>query len=67
MCAHEQAIYCETIGNPKYNVPDFARLKAIAARHKLPLVVDNTFGGGGCVRLRSSCAPSLCNGRAKTM
>lgn len=39
----------ETIGNPKYNVPDFARLKALATKYKIPLVCDNTFAGGGYV------------------
>ena len=32
------------MGNPKYNVPDFDALKAIAKKHKIPLIVDNTFG-----------------------
>jgi len=50
--SNTKAIYCETIGNPKYNVPDFKRLSEIAKKHKIPLVVDNTFGGGGYV-----CAP----------
>eukprot|EP00976_Prorocentrum_cordatum_P002214 43645-Prorocentrum_minimum.AAC.1 len=37
-------LYVETMGNPKYNVPDFDALKAIAKKHKIPLIVDNTFG-----------------------
>lgn len=37
-------LYIETLCNPNMNVPDFAGIKAIAARHGLPLVVDNTFG-----------------------
>mmetsp|Transcript_33925 Transcript_33925/g.74225 ORF Transcript_33925/g.74225 Transcript_33925/m.74225 type:complete len:500 (-) Transcript_33925:237-1736(-) len=44
-----KAIYVETIGNPRYNVPDFQRLKEIAVKHKLPLICDNTFAGGGYV------------------
>ena len=45
-----RAIYCETLGNPAYNVPDFVGLKDVASRHNIPLVVDNTFGacGGFC-------------------
>eukprot|EP00240_Pyramimonas_obovata_P001627 CAMPEP_0118934118 /NCGR_PEP_ID=MMETSP1169-20130426/13648_1 /TAXON_ID=36882 /ORGANISM="Pyramimonas obovata, Strain CCMP722" /LENGTH=436 /DNA_ID=CAMNT_0006876989 /DNA_START=77 /DNA_END=1387 /DNA_ORIENTATION=- len=42
-----KGLYVETMGNPKYNVPDFDALKAIAKKHKIPLIVDNTFGGGG--------------------
>lgn len=42
-----KALYLETIGNPSFSVPDFERIAAIAARHDLPLVVDNTFGAGG--------------------
>ena len=42
-----KAIYVETIGNPGFNVPDFERLSALAKKHKIPLVVDNTFGACG--------------------
>jgi O-acetylhomoserine (thiol)-lyase len=42
-----RAIYVETIGNPRFNVPDFEALSALAKRHGLPLVVDNTFGAAG--------------------
>lgn len=42
-----KAIYLETIGNPGYNVPDFEKFAALARKHDLPLVVDNTFGAGG--------------------
>lgn len=42
-----KAIYLETIGNPGFSVPDFEKIAAIAKRHDLPLVVDNTFGAGG--------------------
>ncbi|NLI22121.1 MAG: O-acetylhomoserine aminocarboxypropyltransferase/cysteine synthase [Clostridiales bacterium] len=37
-------IYLETVCNPNINVPDFDAIKAVAARHGLPLVLDNTFG-----------------------
>lgn len=41
-----KAIYVETIGNPKLDVPDFERLAEIAHGAGLPLVVDNTIGIG---------------------
>lgn len=42
-----KALYLETIGNPRFNVPDFEKIAAIAKAHNIPLVVDNTFGAGG--------------------
>ena len=42
-----KAIYLETIGNPSFSIPDFEAIAAIANRHDLPLIVDNTFGAGG--------------------
>jgi len=42
-----KAIYVETIGNPRFNIPDFEQLSAIARKHGIPLIVDNTFGAGG--------------------
>ncbi|MBY0245890.1 MAG: O-acetylhomoserine aminocarboxypropyltransferase/cysteine synthase [Sphingobacteriaceae bacterium] len=42
-----KAIYLETIGNPAFSVADFEKIAAIAQKHDLPLVVDNTFGAGG--------------------
>lgn len=42
-----KAIYIETIGNPRFNIPDFDALAKIADRHGIPFVVDNTFGAGG--------------------
>ena len=44
---HTKAIYCETIGNPSFVVPDFERIAALARKHDLPLIVDNTFGAAG--------------------
>ena len=41
-----RAIYAETIGNPKLDVPDFETLAKIAHEAGLPLVVDNTVGVG---------------------
>jgi O-acetylhomoserine/O-acetylserine sulfhydrylase len=42
-----KALYLESIGNPQGNVPDFEAFAALAKKHDLPLVVDNTFGAGG--------------------
>lgn len=42
-----KALYVETIGNPQYNVPDFAAIAHIAHEHGIPLIVDNTFGCAG--------------------
>ncbi len=42
-----KAIYIETIGNPGFNIPDFEGIAAIAKKHDIPLVVDNTFGAAG--------------------
>ena len=42
-----KALYLETIGNPGFNIPDFEAIAAIARKHDLPLIVDNTFGAGG--------------------
>lgn len=42
-----RAIYVETLGNPRFNIPDFRGLAAVAREHGIPLVVDNTFGCGG--------------------
>ncbi len=42
-----KAIYLETIGNPGFNVPDFEGIAQVADKHKIPLIVDNTFGAAG--------------------
>jgi O-acetylhomoserine (thiol)-lyase len=42
-----KAIYVETIGNPSFSIIDFDQLAAIAKKHDLPLIVDNTFGAAG--------------------
>lgn len=41
---HTKAIYIETLGNPNSDIPDIDSLAAIAHKHGLPLVIDNTFG-----------------------
>lgn len=42
-----KAIYVETIGNPSFSIPDFEKISAVAKKHDLPLIVDNTFGAAG--------------------
>jgi len=42
-----KAIYVETIGNPRYNVPDLEAIAKVAHDAGIPLMVDNTFGAGG--------------------
>ncbi|KAJ5238708.1 homocysteine synthase CysD [Penicillium chermesinum] len=42
-----KAVYVESIGNPRYNVPDFEAIAEVAHEKGVPLVVDNTFGAGG--------------------
>ena len=39
-----RAIYLETLGNPNSDIPDIDAVAAIAHKHNLPLVIDNTFG-----------------------
>ncbi|HWW02045.1 MAG TPA: O-acetylhomoserine aminocarboxypropyltransferase/cysteine synthase [Candidatus Acidoferrum sp.] len=41
-----RALFAETIGNPKLDVPDFAALAKIAHDAGVPLIVDNTVGAG---------------------
>jgi len=42
-----KALYVETIGNPRFNVPDFEAIARVAREAGVPLVVDNTFGAAG--------------------
>lgn len=39
-----KAIYIETLGNPNSEVTDIDGIAAIAHKHGLPLIIDNTFG-----------------------
>ena len=39
-----KAVYIETLGNPNSDIPDIDAIAAIAHKHGLPLVIDNTFG-----------------------
>ena len=45
-----RALYVESIGNPRLNVPDLDALSDLAHKNKIPLIVDNTFGAGGYTR-----------------
>ena len=47
--ANTKALYVETIGNPRFNIPDFEALAKVAHDAGIPLVVDNTFGAGGFI------------------
>lgn len=42
-----KGIYIETIGNPRYNIPDFEAFASLAQKYDIPLIVDNTFAAGG--------------------
>ncbi len=39
-----KAIYLETLGNPNCDISDIDAIAALAHRHQIPLVIDNTFG-----------------------
>ncbi len=41
-----RALFAETVGNPKLDVPDFDALSSIAHEAGVPLIVDNTIGVG---------------------
>jgi len=42
-----KAIYLETIGNPRLNIPDFKKFADLAKEYDLPLILDKTFGAAG--------------------
>ena len=44
-----KGIYLETIGNPGFNIPDLEKFTALAKRHDIPLIVDNTFDAAGYI------------------
>lgn len=48
-----KAFFCESIGNPTYECPDYVSIRKLCDDKKLPLIVDNTFGMGGYI-----CRPS---------
>ena len=44
-----KAIYVESLGNPRGNVPDFEAYAKVAHDNDIPLIVDNTFGACGAI------------------
>lgn len=39
-----KAVFIETLGNPNSNIIDIEAVSEIAHRHRIPLIIDNTFG-----------------------
>jgi O-acetylhomoserine/O-acetylserine sulfhydrylase len=54
-----KAIFLETIGNPRLNIPDFEKFAALAKEYDLPLVVDNTFGTAGYLFRPIECGANV--------
>ena len=44
-----KAIYLESMGNPRFNIPDFEGIAKLAQAHNIPLIVDNTLGAAGAL------------------
>ncbi len=44
-----KALYVEAMGNPRFNIPDFEELSALAKERGIPLIVDNTLGAAGAL------------------
>ena len=44
-----KAIYVESMGNPRFNIPDFEGLSKLAKSKNIPLIVDNTLGAAGAL------------------
>lgn len=44
-----KALYVEAMGNPRFNIPDFEGLSALAKEKGIPLIVDNTLGACGAL------------------
>lgn len=42
--SNTKAVFIETLGNPNSNIIDIEAVAAIAHKHQIPLIVDNTFG-----------------------
>ena len=45
-----KAIFIETLGNPNSDIPDIDSIAQIAHRHRIPLIIDNTFGTPYAIR-----------------
>ncbi len=44
-----KAIYVESMGNPRFNIPEFNALSQLAKNNNIPLIVDNTLGAAGAL------------------
>ena len=44
-----KGIYIESMGNPRFNIPDFKGLSSLAKEKNIPLIVDNTLGAAGAL------------------
>ena len=55
--SNTKAVYIESLGNPRFTVPDFEAIAKVAHDAGIPLICDNTFGGGGygCQPLKWGC------------
>lgn len=42
--SNTKAVFIETLGNPNSNIIDIEATSAIAHKHSIPLIIDNTFG-----------------------
>lgn len=58
--ARTKAIFAESVGNPLGNVTDIAALAAVAHRHGIPLIVDNTVPSPYLLRRSSTARTSSC-------
>ncbi len=47
--SNTKAIYVESMGNPRFNIPDFEGLSSLAKENNIPLIVDNTLGAAGAL------------------
>ena len=44
-----KAIYLESMGNPRFNIPDFEGIAKLAQSNDIPVIVDNTLGAAGAL------------------
>ncbi|MBB73693.1 MAG: O-acetylhomoserine aminocarboxypropyltransferase [Planctomycetaceae bacterium] len=47
--SNTKALYIESMGNPRFNIPDFEGLAKLAHSNDIPLIVDNTLGAAGAL------------------
>ncbi|MBQ5361303.1 MAG: O-acetylhomoserine aminocarboxypropyltransferase/cysteine synthase, partial [Lachnospiraceae bacterium] len=58
-------IFIETLGNPGSDIPDIDALAAVAHEHRIPLVIDNTFGTPYLIRPIEHCADVVVHSATK--